>query len=68
MAESAVVFLINKLGCLAEYQFQLVKGVWDEILCLRVELERIRAWNRTRTELRLFRGLIYPRRYDTSKL
>ncbi|KAF3449649.1 hypothetical protein FNV43_RR10380 [Rhamnella rubrinervis] len=43
MAESAVVFLLNKLGCLAEYQFQLVKGVWDEILYLRVELESIRA-------------------------
>ncbi|XP_048319323.2 disease resistance protein RPM1 [Ziziphus jujuba] len=42
MAESAVIFLLNKLSNLVETEFQLLNGVWQEIACLRGELERIR--------------------------
>ncbi|KAH7514838.1 hypothetical protein FEM48_Zijuj11G0132900 [Ziziphus jujuba var. spinosa] len=42
MAESAVIFLLNKLSNLVETEFQLLNGAWQEIACLRGELERIR--------------------------
>ncbi|XP_062073442.1 disease resistance protein RPM1-like isoform X2 [Humulus lupulus] len=46
MAESAVSFLLNKLASLVENEVQLVKGGWEEILFLRWELERMRAFLR----------------------
>lgn len=44
MAESAVLFLLDKLANLVETKVQLVKGVWEEIAYLRGELERTSAF------------------------
>ena len=46
MAETAVTFLLNKLASLVENEVQLLKGAWEEIMFLRWELERIRAFLR----------------------
>ncbi|KAL5552275.1 hypothetical protein UlMin_002451 [Ulmus minor] len=46
MAESAVAFLLDKIACLVETQLPLIKGVWEEVLCLRWELEQIRGFLR----------------------
>ncbi|KAM5573489.1 disease resistance protein RPM1-like [Rosa sericea] len=46
MAESAVKFLLDKLAPLFENELQLLRGVREEILYLRGELERMTAFLR----------------------
>ncbi|XP_030442186.2 disease resistance protein RPM1-like [Syzygium oleosum] len=44
MAESAVSFLVEKLGTLAEKEVKLLKGVRGEIELIRVEFESMKAF------------------------
>ncbi|KAL5552270.1 hypothetical protein UlMin_002446 [Ulmus minor] len=46
MAESPVIFLIEKLSTLFDNDVQLLGGVREEVVCLRSELERMRAFLR----------------------
>ncbi|EXC26229.1 Disease resistance protein RPM1 [Morus notabilis] len=46
MAESPVNFLIEKLAALFDNEVNLLRGVREEVVCLRWELERMRAFLR----------------------
>ena len=46
MAESTVTFLLNKLVSLVGSEARRLRGGWEEIGCLRWELERILAFLR----------------------
>ncbi|KAF3449643.1 hypothetical protein FNV43_RR10374 [Rhamnella rubrinervis] len=46
MAESVVTFLLRKLDTFAHENVKLLGGMWEDVGCVRDELERIRAFLR----------------------
>ncbi|XP_062076241.1 disease resistance protein RPM1-like [Humulus lupulus] len=46
MAESPVTFLVEKLAALFEREVNLLRGVREEVVCLRGDLEQMRAFLR----------------------